>query len=104
MNNVTIRIPTPLRSYTDGADEVRVRAQTVGEALRALGAAHDGLLSRILDVAGEPRPFVNIYVSGTNVRARDGLAGAVAEGEVISIVPAVAGGADESQGSRDRST
>ena len=40
MSNVTIRIPTPLRSYTGGADEVHVQA--VGEALHALGAAHDG--------------------------------------------------------------
>jgi len=102
MSNVTIRIPTPLRSYTGGADEVRVQAQTVGEALQALGAVHDGVLSRILDVAGQPRPFVNIFISGNNVRGLDGLASAVAEGEVISIVPAVAGGANESQRSRNR--
>lgn len=102
MSNVTIRIPTPLRSYTGGADEVRVQAQTVGEALYALGAAHVGVLSRILDATGKPRQFVNIYISGNNVRGLDGLASAVAEGEVISIVPAVAGGANENQGSRDR--
>lgn len=99
MSNVTIRIPTPLRSYTDGADEVRVQAQTVGEALYALGAAHEGVLWRILDAAGEPRQFVNIFVSGDNVRGLDGLASALAEGDVISIVPAVAGGVNESQGS-----
>ncbi|MBI5909711.1 MAG: MoaD/ThiS family protein [Betaproteobacteria bacterium] len=102
MSNVTIRIPTPLRSYTGGADEVRVQAQTLGEALHALGAAHDGVLSRVLDAAGEPRQFINIYIGGNNVRGLDGLASAVAEGEVISIVPAVAGGADESRRSRDR--
>ena len=102
MSNVTIRIPTPLRTYTGGADEVRVQAQTVGEALDALGAAHDGVLSRILNAAGEPRPFVNIFISGDNVRGRDGLASAVAEGDVITIVPAVAGGSDESRRSRDR--
>ena len=72
MSNVTIRIPTPLRSYTGGADEVRVQAQTVGEALHALGAAHDGVLWRILDAAGEPRQFVNIYIGGNNVRGATG--------------------------------
>ena len=94
MSNVTIRIPTPLRSYAGGADEVRVQAQTVGEALHALGAIHDGVLSRILDAAGQPRPFVNIFVSDANVRELDGLSSVLTEGAVISIVPTVAGGAN----------
>jgi molybdopterin converting factor small subunit len=102
MSNVTIRIPTPLRSYTGGADEVQVQARTVEEALRTLGTVHNGLLSRILDASGTPRQFVNIFVNGNNMRGREGLASALAGGEVISIVPAVAGGADENQRSRDR--
>jgi molybdopterin converting factor small subunit len=103
MSNVTIRIPTPLRSYTQGADEVRVDAATVAEALNALGSQHDGLLSRILAPGGEPRQFVNIYLGNQNIRAVQGLQTPVAEGDIVSIIPAVAGGAaHESKGSTDR--
>lgn len=92
MSDVTIRIPTPLRTYTGGRDEVRVQAVTVGEALAALGAAHDGVLARVLSPEGELRQFVNIFVGARNVRSLQGLATPVAPGDVLSIVPAVAGG------------
>lgn len=92
MNTVTVRIPAPLRSYTKGADEVRVAAASVAEALSSLARSHDGLSARILTPEGEPRQFVNIYLGGRNVRALQGMATPVAEGDVISIVPAVAGG------------
>lgn len=69
MSGVTIRIPTPLRSYTGGADEVRVQAQTVGEALHALGAAHDGVLWRILDAAGERYVSTGMWKAGAAASA-----------------------------------
>lgn len=93
MTTVTVRIPTPLRSYTQGADEVRAQGATVAEAIHTLGMAHDGLLARVLTAEGEPRQFVNIYLGSRNVRALQGMATPVSEGDVISIVPAVAGGA-----------
>jgi molybdopterin converting factor small subunit len=93
MTTVTVRIPTPLRSYTQGADELRAEGATVAEVMRTLGAAHDGLLARVLTPAGEPRQFVNIYLGSRNVRTLQGMATPVSEGDVISIVPAVAGGA-----------
>lgn len=92
MSEVTIRIPTPLRTYTGGSDEVRVQAGTVGEALVALGAAHDGVLARVLSPEGGLRQFVNVFVGSRNVRSLQGLATPLAPGDVISIVPAVAGG------------
>ena len=92
MATVTIRIPMPLRSYTGNADEVRIEAATVGEALQRLGAAHDGVLTRVLSPAGELRQFVNVFVGTRNIHSLDGLATALAEGDVIAIVPAVAGG------------
>ncbi len=99
MNTVVIRIPTPLRSYTQGADEVHVQGNTVKEVLEALGAVHDGVLARILSPEGEPRQFVNIYLGSQNVRALKGLQTPVKDGDVVSIIPAVAGGDDdESQG------
>lgn len=92
MSTVTIRIPMPLRSYTAGADEVKVEATSVGEALRALNASYDGLAPRVLSPEGELRQFVNVFVGGHNVRSLQGLATRLADGDVISIVPAVAGG------------
>jgi len=48
MTTVTVRIPAPLRSYTQGADEVRIAATSIADALNSLGTAHDGLSARIL--------------------------------------------------------
>ncbi|OGA12807.1 MAG: molybdopterin synthase sulfur carrier subunit [Betaproteobacteria bacterium RIFCSPLOWO2_12_FULL_63_13] len=92
MKTITVRIPTPLRAYTHGADEVRAEGATVADAMRALGDAYDGLLAQVLTEDGEPRQFVNIYLGSRNVRALQGMRTPVAEGDVISIVPAVAGG------------
>ena len=92
MTKVTVRIPAPLRSYTQGADEVRVSGTNVAEALISLAAAHDGLSARILTAEGEPRHFVSVYFVRRNVRTLRGMATPVSEGDVISIVPAVAGG------------
>ncbi|MFC5475187.1 MoaD/ThiS family protein [Paraherbaspirillum soli] len=92
MSQVAIRIPTPLRAYTQGADEVLVEAATVGEALATLGTRHDGVLPRLLTADGEPRQFVNFYLGSQNVRALNGLQTPVSDGDVLSIIPAVAGG------------
>ena len=93
MSKVTIRIPTPLRSYTGGADEVTVEGSTVAEALDDLGRQHDGILGQVLDSDREIRRFVNLYLGNTNVSALGGLAAGVEDKAVLSIVPAVAGGA-----------
>lgn len=82
----------PLRSFTEGADEIEVEGRTVGEALEALGRRHAGLLERILDVDGSVRRFVNIYIGEVDIRERGGLEASLQEGAVVSIVPAVAGG------------
>jgi len=103
MTAVTIRIPTPLRGYTDGRAEVEVEVTemraTVGEALAALGTAHEGLLDRVLTPTGELRQFVNLFIGERNVRQLGGLAAPLAAGDVLAIVPAVAGGAPRA---RDR--
>ena len=93
MNQATIRIPTPLRPFTGGAGEVTVPAGTVGQALDALESRHAGILERVLDDRGEVRGFVNIYLGERNISALNGLATPLDDGTVISIVPAVAGGA-----------
>lgn len=92
MTTVKVRIPTPLRGYTGGRDEVHAAGDTVGAALSALGGAHEGLLDRVLGPDGQPRQFVNVFVGDSNVRQLDGMNTPVRDGDVIAIVPAVAGG------------
>jgi molybdopterin synthase sulfur carrier subunit len=90
--SVSVRVPAQLRTLTGGVGEVQVEATTVGEALKALDVAHPGFAERLFDSAGELRRFVNVFVADEDVRFLDGLATPVAEGQVISVVPAVAGG------------
>ena len=88
----TVRIPTQLRTLTGGAGEVKVDGSTVGEVLKALDAAHPGFGERIFDDNGKVRRFVNVFIADEDIRFLSGLDTAVAEGQTVSIVPAVAGG------------
>ena len=89
---VTIRVPTTLRVLTAGSSEVEVDGTTLAEVLDALESSHPGFRDRILDDAGGLRRFVNVFVSDDDVRFLDGLNTEVADGDTVSIVPAVAGG------------
>ena len=88
----TLRIPTQLRPLTGGAGEVTVDGSTVGEALKALDAAHPGFGERLFDEAGKLRRFVNVFVADEDIRFLDGLETPVEDGTTVSIIPAVAGG------------
>lgn len=90
---VTIRVPAQLRSLTDGQGEVQIDGSTVGEVLKGLDAAHPGFGDRLFDDTGGLRRFVNVFVAEEDVRFLQGLDTPVAEGQTVSIVPAVAGGA-----------
>jgi len=92
MMSVSVRIPTPLRKLTGGADEVSVEAASIGELIDNLEAAHAGLKERLCDDKGEIRRFVNVYVNDEDVRFLDGSATALKDGDEVSIVPAIAGG------------
>ncbi len=89
---VTVRVPTQLRQLTQGDGEVTVEAATVGDALRALDVAYPGFGERIFDENGALRRFVNVFLADEDVRFLEGIDTPVAEGQVLSIVPAVAGG------------
>lgn len=89
---VRVRLPTPLRAFTKGEGEVIVEGPTVGAVLAELGSRHAGLLERVLTPEGETRNFVNIYLGSNDVRSLQGLSTLVSEGDVLTIVPAVAGG------------
>ena len=89
---VRVRVPTPLRAFTAGEGEVIVEGRTVGTVLTELGSRYGGLLERVLTPEGEPRHFVNIYLGSNDVGSLQGMSTPVSEGDVLSIVPAVAGG------------
>lgn len=88
-----VRIPTPLRKLTDGEAVVDVEGSDLRTVVKHLDATHPGLGERILDENGELRRFVNVFVRDEDIRFQQGLDTQVAEGDVVSIVPAVAGGA-----------
>ena len=88
---VTVKIPAQLRAVTGGEDEVEVDGSTVGEVLDAAFPAHTDLRERITE-DGTRRRFVNVYVSGEDIRFQDGLDTELADGDEVTILPAVAGG------------
>jgi molybdopterin converting factor small subunit len=89
---VTVRIPTQLRTLSGGAAEVCVEGATVAEALAALEAAHPGFTERLYDDSGTLRRFVNVFVAEEDIRFLDGLDTTLGDNQVLSIIPAVAGG------------
>ncbi|MET8054863.1 MULTISPECIES: MoaD/ThiS family protein [unclassified Streptosporangium] len=90
--SVSVRIPTILRTYTDGAAEVSGEGETLRDVLQKLDADFPGVGARILDETGKIRRFVNVYVGDEDVRFADNLDTATPSGVQISIIPAVAGG------------
>ncbi len=90
----TVRIPTPLRKVTDGQAEVAVEGDDLRTVVTNLEAAHPGIGTRLLDDDGQIRRFVNVFVRDEDVRFQDGLDTEVGDADTVSIVPAVAGGAD----------
>jgi MoaD family protein len=89
---ITVKIPAQLRAATGGEGEIEIEsAATVGDALDAVFEQHDGLRERITE-DGDLRRFVNVYVSGEDIRFQDGLETQVADGAEVTMLPAVAGG------------
>ena len=88
---VEVRIPTILRTYTDGAKAVHGEGVTLSEVIDHLEANHPGIKDRLIE--GEDlRRFVNVYVNDEDVRFTGGLDTSVGEGDQIVVLPAVAGG------------
>ena len=89
---IQIRVPTPLRKFTKGADTVAAEGATVGALVDDLDRQHPGIKERICDEEGRVRRFVNIYVNGDDIRFLDNLESPVKNNDEVSIVPAIAGG------------
>lgn len=88
----TIRIPSPLRPYTDGKSEVSVVGENVSAVLRDLTDKHVELRQHLYNEAGELRPYVNVFINGEDVRHLQGDSTAVTDDASLRIVPSVAGG------------
>jgi MoaD family protein len=89
---VKVMIPTPLRPYTENRDSVEVEGNTVSELLNALTQKYPQLKRHLFSEDGNLRSFVNIYVNDEDIRYLDGGNTSVKDGDVVSIVPAIAGG------------
>ena len=93
MSRVIVRIPTPLRGFAGGNAEIAADGASVGAVMGAIGAEYPELLERVMKADGQPREFVNIYLGSDNVRTLNGMDTPVGDGDILSILPAVAGGA-----------
>jgi MoaD family protein len=92
--SVVVTLPGPLRSLAGGASRVTLEASgaSVGALLAALFARHPALRDRIVTERGEVRPHVNVFVGDESIRFSGGLDTPLADGAVVSILPAVSGG------------
>jgi sulfur-carrier protein len=89
---IRVRVPTPLRRFTSGSDEVTVEGESIQAVIEYLEQHHPGMRERLLDDKGDLRRFVNIYLNGDDIRFLNQLNSRVKDGDDISIVPAIAGG------------
>ena len=88
---VEVRIPTILRTHTDGAKAVEGSGTTISEVIDDLETRHGGLKERLVE-SGDLRRFVNVYVNDEDVRFLAGVQTPVKDGDTIVVLPAVAGG------------
>ena len=90
--SVEVKLPTLLRPHAGGASSVTADGATVGEVFADLTARFGGLSGNLVDDAGQLHKFVNVYLNDDDIRYLDSLDTKVGDGDVISILPAVAGG------------
>ncbi len=90
---VKVRVPTPLMKLTDNQSEVTADGATISEILNNLESQFAGIKERICDENGAPRRFINIYLNEEDIRFLEGENTSVKDGDEISIIPAIAGGA-----------
>lgn len=89
---IMVRIPTPLRKLTGEKGEIEAAGSNISELIEDIENRYPGLKERIYDETGEIRRFINIYVNEEDIRFIDGEKTAVADGDEVSIIPAIAGG------------
>jgi sulfur-carrier protein len=88
----TLRIPTPLRMYTDGQTDVVVHGDDISETLTNLTTQYPSLKPHLFNDDGNLRPFVNLFVGANNINDLQGMSTPVTDGEKIMLIPSIAGG------------
>jgi len=91
---VTIRIPTPFRKFTGGAESAQVAAGNLAELLDNLEQKFPGIKQAICAADGTPHRFVNIYVNDEDIRFLGGAQYRFKDGDEVAVIPAIAGGAE----------
>jgi sulfur-carrier protein len=89
---IRVQIPAPLRPITGGAAEVSVEAADISALIEGLEAQHKGLKDRLCDASGDLRSYVRIFVNEEDIRFLEEKATVLKPGDIVSIVPAIAGG------------
>jgi molybdopterin converting factor small subunit len=89
-----LRIPTPLRAYTNGQSEVNVNGSNISDALTDLTAQYPALKPHLFNEGGDLRPFVNLFVGENNIKDLQGVNTPIKDGEKIMLIPSIAGGKD----------
>jgi MoaD family protein len=88
----TIRIPTMLRSYTEGQKEVALQGKTVGEAIENLVTQYPPLQAQLFKPDGQLRLFVNLFLNEDNIKNLEGLQTPLNQGDILRLVPNITGG------------
>lgn len=89
---ITVRLPAVLAKLADGQRTHDADGATVGDVVESLAGRYPALAPRLRDAAGQPYPFVVYYLNDEDVRLGDGFAATVADGDEVTLVPAIAGG------------
>jgi molybdopterin synthase sulfur carrier subunit len=89
---IEARIPTILRSYTDGEKSVEGTGSTLADLFADLDTRHEGIRARLVGDDGSLQRFVNVYLNDEDVRFLGGAETQLSDGDVVTILPAVAGG------------
>jgi sulfur-carrier protein len=91
--SIEVRVPTVLRKHTDGEKKVTAQGSTLRELVGNLEQSHAGLGAALVDESGALHRFINVYVNDEDVRYLGGIETPLNDGDTVSILPAVAGGA-----------
>ena len=89
---ITVRIPTALRRLTQGQGEIQIEASSIAELIEKLEEEFPGIKERLVEPNGEIRKFVNFFVNDEDIRFLNGKDTQLKDGDVVSIIPAIAGG------------
>jgi molybdopterin converting factor small subunit len=87
-----LRIPTPLRAYTNGQSDITVRGSNISEALTDLTTQYPTIKPHLFNDGGGLRPFVNLFVGENNIKDLKGIDTPIKDGDKLMLIPSIAGG------------